>query len=156
VIALDTNVLVRILVEDDAQQTAAANRLVERALAEDATLFLPSIVLCETAWVLARAYRFPRADLVRVLTQVLATRQLDVENAEEAERALAAYATGRGDLADYLIRERAHAAGAHVVATFDRAVQSDPGFVSPDPASWDDGVSFHEAAPAYVRRRRAK
>ena len=54
-IALDTNVLVRFLVEDDARQTAEAAALIKRVVDADGTLFVSDIVLCETVWVLAGA-----------------------------------------------------------------------------------------------------
>ena len=72
---------------------------------------------------------------------------------DEAERALRAFADGKGDFADFLLRERAFAHGAQAVATFDRALLGSPGFVSPDPDTWDDSVSLHEATPPYRRRR---
>ena len=62
-IALDTNVLVRLLVEDDAAQAARARRLVE-ACSEAGDVCLVSIpVLCELEWVLESVYRAPRADV---------------------------------------------------------------------------------------------
>jgi hypothetical protein len=58
VIALDTNVLVRYLVEDDAKQTALAAALIERAIADDESLYVSDVVVCETVWVLSVAYKF--------------------------------------------------------------------------------------------------
>lgn len=58
-IALDTNLLVRFLVEDDKAQSAKAARLVESAVARNQTLFVSDIVLCETVWVLLSAYPSP-------------------------------------------------------------------------------------------------
>lgn len=66
-IALDTNVLVRYVVEDDAAQTAAAVAMIERAVERDEPLFVPQIVLCELVWVLSHAYRFNREEVVGVL-----------------------------------------------------------------------------------------
>ena len=63
-IALDTNVLVRFLVEDDKAQTAAAVALVKRAVAADEGLFVTDIVLCEVVWVLRYSYEVPRLEIV--------------------------------------------------------------------------------------------
>ena len=49
-IALDTNVLVRYLVEDDARQAAAAASFIARSIAEGEGLFVSDIVVCETVW----------------------------------------------------------------------------------------------------------
>jgi len=156
VIALDSNVLVRLLVEDDPVQTAAAVRLVERAAAEEGRLFLATVALCETVWVLRSAYGFPREEIAEVVLDLLAAQHLVVERRAEAERALAAFASGRGDLPDYLLREAGASAGAAPVATFDRPLLREAGFVHPDPEGWPEGVSLREAAPTYARRHRAR
>ena len=53
-IALDTNVLVRFIVEDDDEQTGRAVLLIHDALAKNEPLFVSEVVLCEVVWVLAR------------------------------------------------------------------------------------------------------
>src|SRR5471030_297352 len=67
VIALDTNVLVRYIVEDDAKQTALAAALIDRAIAEDDVLFVSDVVVCETVWVLGYSYHVGREEIARVL-----------------------------------------------------------------------------------------
>lgn len=131
-IALDTNVLVRYVVEDDAAQSAAAVAMIERAVERDETLFVPQIVLCELVWVLSHAYRFNREEVVGVLHQLRRGAQIMVEGADEVRRAIDAYTSARGDFADYLLAERAVANGCSAIATFDRALQSDPRFTAPD------------------------
>ena len=130
-IALDTNVLVRFLVTDDAEQSAAAVALIERAITADATLYLSEIVVAETVWVLSRSYRFTRAEIAAILHRLLAARHLVFGRGERITRALHHFETGKGDFADYLIAEDARAAGADQIATFDRALLREPGFVLP-------------------------
>ncbi len=60
-IGLDTNVLVRFLVEDDAEQAVRAKGVVRRAIERDEKLFVSDVVVCELAWVLERAYGLGRA-----------------------------------------------------------------------------------------------
>jgi predicted nucleic-acid-binding protein len=60
VIGLDTNVLVRDLVQDDVVQGAAASRAIRAAVESQEPLFLCGIVLCETVWVLETAYGHER------------------------------------------------------------------------------------------------
>jgi predicted nucleic-acid-binding protein len=131
VIALDTNVLVRFLVEDDAKQSAAAAAVVERAVAADEPLFVSDLVLCETVWVLSGSYRVPRSEIIALLRELARARHLTFAEPDQLTRALDAYAKGRGDLADYLIREHARAAGCDMVVTFDRAVLGERGFAAP-------------------------
>jgi predicted nucleic acid-binding protein len=76
--AFDTNVIVRLLVEDDPEQSAAALRCWRAALA-DGGAFLSKVGLAETVWVLSRAYRFERAAIVDAVGALLRSRGLVVE-----------------------------------------------------------------------------
>lgn len=130
-IALDTNVLVRFLVEDDEDQTRRATRLIKGALDRDEELFISDIVMCETVWVLSTSYRFTRSEIVQTLSGLLRAKGVIFSSSDRLARAFQAYAANKGDFADYLIREHARAAGADTVATFDRALLKDPGFSEP-------------------------
>jgi predicted nucleic-acid-binding protein len=128
VIALDTNVLVRLVLQDDEAQARVAERLVVRARREDTSLFIADVVLCELVWVLTRRTNISRAEIAAVLDQLLRTELLVFSSTAVVERAVSAYRDGRGDFADYLIREHARAADATDVVTFDRALKSEGGF----------------------------
>jgi predicted nucleic-acid-binding protein len=138
-IALDTNVLVRYLVEDEPRQTAEAARLIERAAASGETLLITQIVLCELVWVLSFAYELPRREIAAVLHQLRRAAGVVVEGADQAQRALVSYERGRGDLADFLIAEQAMAHGCSAVATFDRALYADERFARPSEAFGTSG-----------------
>lgn len=127
-IALDTNVLVRFLVEDDPKQALRARSLIRRAIASSQTLFVSDIVLCELCWVLDRAYDLPRDQIVTALRSLLAANHLAFRCGSLLERALNAYQEGRGGFADYLIREQSAEVGCDSVATFDRALLKESGF----------------------------
>jgi predicted nucleic-acid-binding protein len=118
-IGLDTNVLVRYLVEDDPEQSPRATALVERALEQGQRLFVPQIVLCELVWVLDSVYRYPLERITTVLRDLLRARQLVIEDLDSARKALDRYSARGGDFADYLIVERCRAAGCERVASFD-------------------------------------
>ena len=130
-IALDTNVLVRFLVEDDERQSAAAAALVERAVQSNDALYVSGIVLCETVWVLTGNYRVPRLDVVKTLQDLLRAKHLTFDNPDGLARAVDSFAIGRGDFADYVIREDAIAAGCSSIATFDRDLLRETGFERP-------------------------
>lgn len=127
-IALDTNVLIRFLVEDDAEQTERATRLLSRADERGEPCFVSDVVVCETVWVLQRSYRLGKSEIVEILDRLLRARQLCFDSTDRLADALAAFAQGRGDFADYLIREQAREAGFDSVATFDGALLSEAGF----------------------------
>jgi predicted nucleic-acid-binding protein len=128
VIALDTNVLVRLLVQDDAAQARAVERLFVRARRDRTPLFVADVVLCELVWVLARRAKQSRAEIAVALEWLLDAESIVVPDAGIARRAVAAYRDGAGDFADYLIREQALAAGAVEVVTFDRALKGESSF----------------------------
>lgn len=128
-IALDTTVVVRFLVEDDATQSARATGIVRKAVS--GSLFLSDVVMCETVWVLTSAYEVGRGDVVATLRTMLEGRQFSFDDPETLRRALDSFEAGRGDFADYLIRERAARRGCEAVLTFDRALLKEPGFRSP-------------------------
>jgi predicted nucleic-acid-binding protein len=130
-IALDTNVLVRFLVEDDEVQTARAAALIKRAIEGDERLFASDIVMCEVAWVLGTSYKTPRAEIATVLRRLVGVRHLAFASTDLLARAPGAFDRGKGDFADYLIREQAKAAGSTAVATFDGALLKESGFARP-------------------------
>ncbi|MGB8932422.1 MAG: type II toxin-antitoxin system VapC family toxin [Anaeromyxobacteraceae bacterium] len=130
-IALDTNVLVRIAVADDPGQTEQAVRLLERARASGERLFVPDIVLCELAWVLRASYGLDRAGVVTAISALTEVDELIFRDPDAVGDAIAAHARGDGGFADHLIAATARAAGCEAVATFDQALQKLPGFVAP-------------------------
>jgi predicted nucleic-acid-binding protein len=130
-IALDTNVVVRYLVEDDVAQSRRAAKLIESTLARGEELFISDVAMCETVWVLSSAYGFSRGEIADVLASLLRARSVVFDSSDRLARALGAYQNGKGDFADYLIRELARSAGANTVATFDRRLLKEPGFSKP-------------------------
>ncbi len=131
-IALDTNVLVRFLVADDAEQHRRALAFIEQSLAAETVLLVPEIVIVETVWVLRRSYRLSRAEVAAVLHRVLAARHLEIDSRDCVNRALRRFEAGKGDFSDYLIAEHAALSGAEAVVTFDRALLAESGFVTPE------------------------
>ena len=110
-IALDTNVVVRFLVNDAAAQARRA-----RALIEAHPVFVAVTVLLETEWVLRGGYGLPRAEVVRLLRALLGLPDLDAEDPQRIARALA-WHEGGIDFADAL--HLAGSTGAERFATFD-------------------------------------
>lgn len=130
-IALDTNVLVRFLVEDDAVQSARAAQLIERAIKHQEPMFVPDIVLAEVAWVLTRAYDIPKKELLGVFHRLLAAKHLAFASSDVLASALHGWEHGRGDFSDYLVRAQSEARGCDRIATFDRALIRERAFFAP-------------------------
>lgn len=127
-IALDTNILVRLILHDDDTQARAAERLVVKARRERTQMFVADVVWCELVWVLTRRAGLSREDIAVALDQMLRTELIVVAAPAVIERALAAYRNGKGDFADYLVREQALVLDAREVVTFDRALKGQDGF----------------------------
>ena len=130
-IALDTNVLVRFLVEDDKVQSRRARKLVEEAVMDDEDLFVADLVVVETVWVLKRSYGLKKDAIAAVLRMLLGARNLRFESSDRMARAIDAYQKGRGGFSDYLIREKASEWECETVATFDTILQKENGFTRP-------------------------
>jgi predicted nucleic-acid-binding protein len=120
VIGLDTNVLVRYIMQDDARQSLQATRLVE-ALTADLPGFVPLVVVVELAWVLGSAYGLRRAQIVAAFEGLLRTKEIVVERAEIVWQAVRLFRSGNADFADCLIERSALSAGCERVMTFDRS-----------------------------------
>ncbi len=129
-IALDTNVLVRFIVEDDLEQSQRARSLIEEQFGRGLPCFVPDIVLVELVWVLGFTYEISRTRISSILGDLLGARQLCFEATDRLTRALRAYASGKGDFADYLIREQSKTAGCQAVATFDSDLFGDDSFMN--------------------------
>ena len=119
--ALDTNVLVRFLVQGDAAQLAAAKRLIRKCISEGQSLFIPVSVSLELEWVLRSSFGFRKDQVVHTLSQLLSSAELSFESEAALETALARYQEGPADYSDCLHVALAAQAGEQPLWTFDKA-----------------------------------
>lgn len=125
--ALDTNVLVRYLVGDDAAQLAAARRLIARCLAEEGLIFIPVTVALEFEWVLRASFGYGKDDVLQVLSSLLSAAEASFESERALEVALQLYREGAADFADCLHVALAVQAAEQPLWTFDKAAAKVPG-----------------------------
>lgn len=116
-IALDTNVLVRLIVDDDLapQQVSAARR---RIHAEDRVLIARCVFL-ETLWVLERSYGYARTTVAKVALQLLEHPRYLIVDAALLTNAVDLYRDSNIGFADALALVGGRAAGTPLL-TFDR------------------------------------
>jgi predicted nucleic-acid-binding protein len=119
--ALDTNVLVRFLVQDDAAQLATARKLIRKCVSAGESLYVPITVALELEWVLRSSFGFGKADVIRTLSQLLASAELSFESESALELALADYRQTAADFSDCVHVALAGRAGERPLWTFDRA-----------------------------------
>jgi predicted nucleic-acid-binding protein len=112
VLAIDTNVIIRYLTRDDAEQFAKANALIGH---ED--VYVCTTVLLETEWVLRRGYRFSRVQIIAALTAFAGLPRVTLEDPALAAKALDLAQRGL-DFADAL--HLAKAEGSEAFVSFDQ------------------------------------
>ncbi len=123
-IAIDTNVLVRYLVDDDPIQSAQAVRFMENELTAEEPGFVSLVVIVEVAWVLRRAYHASAETVADIIRRLLDSRQVQVQDSDVVERAVR---LALEDFADALIHELGRAAACGRTVTFDRRFAKTPG-----------------------------
>ncbi len=123
---LDTNVLVRYLVQDDPVQAALATEAIT-ALTEAAPGWISREVMIETVWVLERAYRLSRSDIADAIDGLLAARALVVEESDRVGLAAQRWRAGGAGFADQMIALAGQGAGCDRTLTFDLKAAGIPG-----------------------------
>jgi len=119
-IALDTNVIVRFLVRDDAKQAEAARRRLKEAERNRERMLVPLLVVLETIWVLESAYEKTRSEILDSIRDMRQMPVLEFEADGVIERLLNDGGKCKADLADILIAHSAQAAGCESGITFDK------------------------------------
>jgi len=115
--AVDTNVLVRLLVADDPSQTRRALSFLEARR----PLWVSTVVLVETVWVLTAVYGWSKAQILAMLETTSNSRDFTLQSVETVRAAIAAYASGKADFSDCLALELARSEDHLPFATFDKA-----------------------------------
>lgn len=119
-IGLDTNVLVRLITDDDPAQAAAAQRFIESECGPERPGFVNMVVVCELAWTLDRRYSFGRATIADTVEALIRVPWLQVQRDDLIWKASKIYRDARCDLADVVISLLNEESGCALTATFDR------------------------------------
>ncbi len=127
-IAIDTNVLVRLLVRDDEVQYTAARRLVDDAAAAEEPVLIVLGALLETEWVLRSRYKLDKASVAAAFNAMLESADVEFEHPPTVEEALYVWAQNpEADFADCLLTARAAHLGRSRFLTFDAGAARLPG-----------------------------
>ena len=119
-IALDTNLLVRLLTNDDPRQAAKVEAWLKGNATPKNPAYVDHVVLCELGWVLERSYGYSRAEVHGALAALLEQDHLRLESPALVRQALLLYAGGSANFSDYLLAARTQAAGYSAVLTLDK------------------------------------
>lgn len=128
-IGLDTNVLLRYLVQDDPVQSPRATEIITRRLTEEEPGFVSLVTILEVVWVLKSLYKRSREEIANDIEMVLAADTLEVQNEQEVYHAVVALRNSSGTFEDALIGSLGAWRGCSTTLTFDeRAAQKLHGF----------------------------
>ena len=125
--AVDTNLLVRLFVNDDAAQAQKVRALFDQLADEDGALWVADIVLVELVWALDRVYARPREQIAAALHALAGNATVRLESAAALPQATSFYAQGPADFADCLLAVKAAQAGCESLRSFDKKMRGLPG-----------------------------
>lgn len=126
-IGLDTNVLVRYIAQDDSKQSPLASKLID-SLTKENPGFISLISLVELVWVMQSCYEAKKPEIVQILEMLFQTKELIIENAETAIKALKIFSVSKADFSDCLIERSSNQAGCDYCVSFDANAIRDAGF----------------------------
>ena len=130
-IGLDTNIIVRYLIQDDPVQSAKATDIIEGRLSVANPGFVSVVVMAEIVWVLDRAYGLTDMEISGAIERMLQVEVLVIGNEPEVFAAMVALKQGKGAFADVLIAELGARAGCSYTLTFDKKALRLPAFKLP-------------------------
>ena len=127
-IGLDTNIILRYLLQDDPKQTRQANHVIDGQLSDENPGFISLVTVLEIVWVLRSLLQRTPAQIAAHLAQLLAADALDVQNEQQVFEAVFALKRGTGEFEDALIAALDALAGCSMTLTFDRKAVRLPHF----------------------------
>ena len=119
-IGLDTNVLLRYLVQDDPAHSPKASEVIERRLSKENPGFVSLVCILEIVWILGSLYKRTREQIADHVEMILAADTLEVQNEQEVYQTVVALRNGSGAFQDALIGALGSWRGCSATLTFDQ------------------------------------
>jgi len=119
-VVIDTNLLVRYLINDDQKKADAVDNLLDRAIKGEARIIVPSVVIAELVWVLESFYQLKADVILELVEAIVNTSGLDVTDKSMVISALRLYKNRNIDFIDAWIIEFAKERGIKTIYTFDK------------------------------------
>lgn len=127
-IGVDTNVLLRYTLDDDAQHSPAATAFIDDARRLKDPILISPVALTEFVWTLGRREGFDKLRILAILDGFAGSRRVAFTNEDLMRSCIEQWRRGTADLADYLIAALNLLAGARTTVTFDATAAREPGF----------------------------
>lgn len=119
-IGADTNVILRMFVDDNPRQAQASRAMAASPERLADPILITPLVLAEIEWSLRSNFSFSKLEILDAFDQILGNLAFAVDEREAAEAAIEEWRGGAADFADYLIGAMARERGARTTMTFDR------------------------------------
>jgi predicted nucleic-acid-binding protein len=119
-VVIDTNLLVRYLINDDQKKAAAVDNLLDKAIKGELRIVVPSVVIAELVWVLESFYQLEADAILELVEAIVNTSGLDVTDKSTVISALRLYRNRNIDFIDAWIIEFAKERGIKTIYTFDK------------------------------------
>jgi predicted nucleic-acid-binding protein len=129
-LGIDTNILVRFLVQDDEAQFEKARKLIKREVAAGRRVFVNQLVLMETEWVLRSRYSVSKIQIIEAISGLLDATDVQFEDEPAIEEAIFIWKESTADFADCLIGAKNRRLGCRSTATFDLKASKLPSFIA--------------------------
>ena len=120
-IAIDTNILVRYITQDDQQQAEAAENLLATYNNKPQSIFINNIVVCELVWVLEKGYKYTQEQISSTIRIILSTEEFAFEYHNILWLALEEYEIKNTDFSDSLISKLNNNLGYKQTFSFDKS-----------------------------------
>lgn len=127
-IALDTNVLIRFLINDDKKQASIAKEVIQKAESTKQPLFVTSLVVLKVVWVLDAVYEAERSDIITAIGDLILMPSLCFEDQTMLRHFIIEASTSTFDLSDLLISLSGIESGCETTLTFDKKASKFSGF----------------------------
>jgi predicted nucleic-acid-binding protein len=125
---LDTNVLVRFLLQDDIAQSPRSTAIFD-SLSPQSPGYISLVTMVELVWVFDRTYRKPKNEIVEFLQGLLQSNDLVIEKYEAVAQAFRRFESSNADFSECLIERLCAAAGCSQTMTFDVGAAKSAGMV---------------------------
>ena len=120
-IGLDTNILVRYFIEDDAHQTQKSTEFLETNCKKHDPCFISTIVLCELSWVLRQTYHLDNTTIIGTLEKIIQTGQFKIQDLDCVREAITDCKKLNTSFPDSLVGKLSIKHGCSHTITFDKA-----------------------------------
>ena len=119
-VVIDTNLLVRYLINDDQKKADVVDNLLDKAIKGEIRIVVPSVVIAELVWVLESFYQLKADVILELVEAIVNTSGLDVTDKSMVISALRLYKNRNIDFIDAWIIEFAKERGIKTIYTFDK------------------------------------